>query len=313
MTASSMSTEDPKEPAQTVCPVQLPGQVPSSPDSVPVEELIGDQDTLLNGHSNLCVPASTDLDQHPSEMPLLTESEWQLLLVEWNKTTTDYPKHQCLHQLFEAQVERTPDTVAVVSEEQYLAYRVLNARANQLAHHLQALGVGPEVLVGICMERSLEMIVGLLGVLKAGGAYVPLDPLYPPERLAFIMQDSQITVVLTQERLRLWMPEHSVQVVSLDADWEAIAQESEAAPMSGVAAENLVYVIYTSGSTGHPKGVLITHRSLVNESLAFKEYFDLQANDRILQFASIGFDVAAEEIFPSLLSGATIVLRPDQV
>ena len=251
--------------------------------------------------------------QHQSESPLLMDPERQLLLVEWNKTTTDYPKNQCLHQLFEAQVERTPDAVAVVLKEQHLTYRELNARANQLAHYLQALGVGPEVPVGICMERSLEMIVGLLSVLKAGGAYVPLDPSYPQERLAFMMQDSQVTVLLTQERLRVWMPRHTAQVVSLDADWEVIAQESKANQVSGVTAENLAYVIYTSGSTGRPKGVLITHRAVVNDSLAFKEHFDLQAKDRILQFASISFDVAAEEIFPSLLSGASIVLRPDQV
>jgi len=174
-------------------------------------------------------------DQHLSNLPILKGQERQLLPLKRNENTTDFP----------------------------------------IAHHLQALGVGPGVLVGICMEHSLKMIVGLLGVLKAGGAYVPLDPLYPPERLAFMIQDNRITVLLTQERLREWMPEPPARVVSLDADWEAIVQESTANSTSGITAENLAYVIYTSGSTGRPKGGLIAHLALVNESLAFKEYFDL--------------------------------------
>lgn len=249
-----------------------------------------------------------------ADVSIPTEIEQQQLPpVEQNATATDAQRNQCLHQLFEAQVGRTPDAVAIVYEEQHLTYRELNALANQLAHHLQVLGVGPEVLVGICMERSLEMFVGLLGVLKAGGAYVPLDPVYPRERMSFMLQDSQIAVLLTQKRVRAQIPEHGAQVVYLDADWETIAQESEANPASEVTVENLIYVIYTSGSTGCPKGVLITHRALVNHSIAFKEHFDLQAKDRILQFASISFDVAAEEIFPSLLAGASIVVGTGQL
>src|SRR5260370_1690421 len=174
-----------------------------------------------------------------------------------------YPKDQSIPRLFEAQVERTPDAVALVFEGQELTYRELSARANQLAHHLQALGVGPEVLVGIYMERSIEMIVGLLGVLKAGGAYVPLDPVYPQERLAFMIQDSQVAVLLAQRRLVGHLPRHTARVICLDSDWQAIAQERDTNVTSREEPENLAYVIYTSGSTGRPKGVAIAHRSTV--------------------------------------------------
>jgi aspartate racemase len=186
------------------------------------------------------------------DLPLLTEAERQTLLVEWNETQTDYPKDLCIHQLFETQVERTPDAVAVVFEDQQLTYQELNARANRIAHHLQSLGVGPEVLVGICMERSLEMVVGLLGILKAGGAYVPLDPAYPQERLALMLSDTQAPVLLTQQRLVAQLPQQVTKVVCLDADWETIAQSRQENPVSGVRADNLAYVIYTSGSTGRP-------------------------------------------------------------
>ncbi|MCT7952694.1 amino acid adenylation domain-containing protein [Ancylothrix sp. C2] len=255
-----------------------------------------------------------------SELPLLTPGERQQLLVEWNNTAKDYPQEKCIHQLFEEQVERTPDAVAVVFEEKQLTYRELNVKANQLANYLRSLGVGPEVLVGICVERSLEMIIGLLGILKAGGAYVPLDPNYPSERLAFMLEDSSVPVLLTQERLVEKLPALSARVICLDSDSKEIASYPKENPFSLVKPENLAYVIYTSGSTGKPKGVLIQHESLVNyTTVASVEYRIqkcdsealLRSADRILQFSSISFDVSAEEIYTSLTSGATLVLRTD--
>ncbi|MEG3971751.1 amino acid adenylation domain-containing protein, partial [Microcoleus sp. T2B6] len=248
-----------------------------------------------------------------SELPLLTPGERQQLLVEWNNTAKDYPQEKCIHQLFEEQVERTPDAVAVVFEEKQLTYRELNAKANQLANYLRSLGVGPEVLVGICVERSLEMIIGLLGILKAGGAYVPLDPNYPSERLAFMLEDSSVPVLLTQERLVEKLPQHSACVICLDSEWEKIAVNSKENPSIPLKPKNLAYVIYTSGSTGKPKGVLIHHESLVNYTTVASAEYRIQKCDRILQFSSISFDVSAEEIYTSLTSGATLVLRTDSM
>ncbi|MEP6501667.1 amino acid adenylation domain-containing protein [Microcoleus vaginatus] len=252
-------------------------------------------------------------EQRLSDLPILTAIEQSKLLVEWNQTQQDYPQNLCIHQLFEAQVEQTPDAVAVIFKEEQLTYRELNAKANQLARHLQALGVKPETLVAICVERSLEMIVGLLGILKAGGAYVPLDAAYPSERLVFMLEDSAVPVLLTQQRLVDRLTQHEAQIVCLDTQWEAIAQHSEENTACGVNAENLAYVIYTSGSTGKPKGVTIQHRSLVNYTTAVNIEYEIEKCDRILQFSSISFDVSAEEIYTSLTSGATLVLRTDSM
>jgi amino acid adenylation domain-containing protein len=239
---------------------------------------------------------------------LLTEAERHKILHEWNSTTTEYPHDRCIHQLFEEQVERTPHAVALVFEGEQLTYRELNARANQLAHYLQALGVGPEVLVGICVERSFEMIVGLLGVLKAGGAYVPLDPTYPLERLGFMLEDSSVPVLLTQSKLVEELPSHSARVVYLDKDWEEIAQQSKENSSSSITSGNLAYVIYTSGSTGKPKGVLLEHSGLCNLAIAEIQLFDIQPNSRVLQFASFSFDVATSDVVIALSSGATLYL-----
>lgn len=251
--------------------------------------------------------------ENPEGMEQLIEDEYLALLSKWNATQEDYPGEQCIHQLFEAQVERTPGAIALISEREQLTYLELNQKANQLAHHLYASGVGPEVLVGLCMDRSVEMVVGLLGVLKAGGAYVPLDPAYPAERLAFMLRDSQAAVLLTKEQVRTRLPEQQARLVSLDTGWACIAQHSKINVQSGVKAYNLAYIIYTSGSTGRPKGVAIEHRALVNHCFAFTSRFQIQAKDRVLQFASLSFDAAAEEIFPTLLSGATLILRPAQI
>jgi amino acid adenylation domain-containing protein len=244
---------------------------------------------------------------------LLSTEERNRILVEFNQTIAAYPADQTVVQLFEAQARETPDQSAVVFEGQSLTYAQLNSIANQLAHHLQSLGVGPETLVGLCIERSPEMMVGILGILKAGGAYAPLDPAYPKERLAFMLADSQARALVTQKHLAERFPEHGAKVVCLDKDWEVIARQSEENLTIKASADNLAYVIYTSGTTGKPKGVLIPHRAMVNHNVAAARLFGLQANDRVLQFHSISFDAAVEEIFPTWLSGATLVLRDDAI
>ncbi len=229
----------------------------------------------------------------------------------WSDTQTDDSDVSCIHTMFEAQVERTPDAVAVVFENKQLTYRQLNQRANQLAHHLRDLGVGPELLVGICLERSLSMVVGLLGILKAGGAYVPIDPAYPKERLAFILSDTQASVMLTQEQLLESLPAHGAQVVCLDSDWEVIAQNSLENPVCGATASNLVYAIYTSGSTGQPKGVMISHRGICNQLCWRQATFPLTEVDRVLQTISFSFDPSVWQIFWPLSFGAQLFMaRP---
>lgn len=271
-----------------------------------ITRMLGHLQTLLEG-------IVTHPEQQLKDLPLLTAAERNQLLVEWNNTQAAYPNNSCIHHLFEAQVEQTPDAVAVVFEEQSLTYRELNILANQLAHYLQNLGVKPDTLVAISVERSLEMVVGFLGILKAGGAYIPLDPAYPHERRAYKIQDSQTPIILTQERLLTSLPENNAQVVCLDTDWEIIAQQSSENPVSETTVENLSYVIYTSGSTGKPKGVLITHQGMVNHSVAIAHQYQLKPTDRVLQFSSMSFDIIIEELFPSLITGAAVILRPENI
>ena len=247
-------------------------------------------------------------EQHLSELPLLTQAERHQLLVEWNHTQVEYPQNQCFHQLFEAQVEKTPNAVAVVFKNQQLTYRQLNQRANQLAHYLQKLGVKPEFKVGLCFERSPEMIVGLLGILKAGGAYLPLDPTYPQERLTFMLSNSQVPILLTTQNLAAKLPEHQAQVVCLDTDWTTIAGESEENLNSGVTVKNLAYLIYTSGSTGTPKGVLVPHQGLSNLTKDKIRTCKVQPDSRILQFFSLSFDASIPELVMALGSGAALHL-----
>jgi amino acid adenylation domain-containing protein len=263
---------------------------------------------MLGNFQTLLEAVVADPEQRLSDLPLLTEAERQQLLVEWNDTKTDCPQDLCIHQLFEAQVERTPDAIAVVFEAEQLTYGELNRRANQLAHHLRALGVGPEVLVALCLERSLEMVIGLLGILKAGGAFVPLDPAYPKERLAFMLKDAQVPVLLTQERLVAGLPEQEAKVICLDSGWETIARESGENPGISTLPENLAYVIYTSGSTGQPKGVLVSHGSIADHCWNAQRYYELDSHDVVLQFASLSFDMSVEEILPTLIVGARLVV-----
>jgi len=270
--------------------------------------------TRMIGHIQSVLEAIVvDPEQPLAALPLLTDAERHQLLVGWNDSATDYPKDSCVHKLFEAQVDRTPDAVAVVFEEEQVTYGELNRKANQVAHHLRTLGVGPDVLVGICMERSLEMIVGLLGILKAGGAYVPLDPMYPRERLAFMLVDARVSVLLTQERLLDVLPEHGAAVVCLDTSWEAIAREHKENLQSIAAGENLAYTIYTSGSTGKPKGVQITHRALVNFLYSMRQQPGLTERDVLLAVTTLSFDIAGLELYLPLIMGAKVVIITHEV
>ncbi|ODH00206.1 hypothetical protein A4S05_34205 [Nostoc sp. KVJ20] len=270
-------------------------------DSSTIERMTGHFLTLLEA-------IVANPSERISQLPMLTASEQQQLLVEWNDTSVDYPQDKCIHQLFEEQVERTPDAVAVVFENQQLTYHELNSRANQLAHYLRSLGVGADVLVGICVERSLEMLVGLLGILKAGGAYVPLDPEYPQERLRFILEDAQVSVLLTQQHLVEKLPECQAQLVSLDTNWQFISQLAQENPITDVQANNLAYVIYTSGSTGKPKGVQISHKSVSNFLSAMQQRPGITEQDTLLAVTTISFDIAALEIFLPISVGACLVI-----
>ncbi len=212
-----------------------------------------------------------------------------------------HTKEHTIHQLFESQVERTPTAVELVYQDKRKSYRELNHRANQLAHHLRASGVGPEVLVGLCVERSLEMVVGLLGILKAGGAYVPLDAAYPPERLAFMLEDSGVPVLVTQHHLLGALLEHQAQVICLDTDWPLIAQQGGQNHDTSPAPDNQAYVIYTSGSTGKPKGTLITHANVTRLFAATEELFHFNAGDVWTMFHSYAFDFSVWELWGALL------------
>ena len=273
-------------------------------DDVTVARMMGHLQTLLEG-------IVAHPDQTISDLPLLTEAERHQLLVEWNDTSADYPKDKCIHQLFEDQVERTPDATAVVFEDEQLTFRELDRRANQLAHHLRGLGVRPEVLVGICMERSLEMVVGLLGILKAGGAYLPLDPEYPKQRIAFMLEDAQAPVLLSQKRICEDLSAHGARVICLDTGWEAIAREKTDKPEVEVSPEGLAYVLYTSGSTGRPKGVAIEHHSPVGLVDWARGVFDAEDLAGVLASTSVCFDLSVFELFIPLSWGGTVILVKD--
>jgi amino acid adenylation domain-containing protein len=276
-------------------------------DTAAITRMLGHLQTLLEG-------MVADPARRLTDLPMLTAAERHQLLAAWNHTSTGYPRDTCLHQAFEAQVARTPDAVAVVFKDQALTYQELNSRANQVAHHLQALGVGPEVRVGIYVERSLETVVGLLGILKAGGAYVPLDPAYPPERLTFIVRDAQVAVLLTQQRLIAGLTEPQTQVVCLDTDWKLIAQESGTNPVNDVAPDNLVYVIYTSGSTGVPKGVAVEHRQLCNYLHGILKCLALPNAASFATVSSLAADFGNTMVFAALCTGGCLhVLSQERV
>jgi amino acid adenylation domain-containing protein len=249
-------------------------------------------------------------DQRLSVLPLLGATEAHRILIEWNSTEAIRPADQCIHQLFEGQVERAPDAVAVRHGGEKLTYRELNVEANRLAHYLRGVGAGPDIPVGICLLPSLSLVVALLAVMKAGGACLPLDPGYPAERLQFMLDDAQVPVLLTSEALRAQLERPGTAIVCIDSQRAAIAKESRDNPACDINPANLAYVIYTSGSTGKPRGVLLTHAGLANHNLASIKLYDLKPGDRVLQFSSISFDIAIEEIWPALLTGASLILRP---
>ena len=219
--------------------------------------------------------------------------------------TVAHPLDRCIHELFEQQVEQTPENIALVFENQSLTYAQLNAHANQLAHYLRRLGAGPDTKIGICLDRSLEMIVAVLGILKAGAAYVPLDPAYPQDRLAYMSEDAGVAMLVSKASLA----SHAARVIDLDLDRDLISREHDTNPIPVSTPDNLAYVIYTSGSTGSPKGVMVAHRSLVNYVLSMIPAIGLGSGERFLQFASLSFDASAVQIYPTLLSGATLVLH----
>ncbi|HVR96249.1 MAG TPA: amino acid adenylation domain-containing protein, partial [Thermoanaerobaculia bacterium] len=267
-------------------------------------------DRLLGRFGTLLAAALTGPDRPLATLPLLEEAERAQLLIEWNDTAAVIDMDTPVHEQIARQAGRTPDAPAVEvvgRPEQSLTYRELLSRAGQLAQRLRALGVGPEVTVGICVERSADIAVGVLGVLEAGGAYLPLDPLYPTDRLSFMIEDSGTPIVVTQERLRGLLPEVPARYLYLDGGETEMAAPSPAR----VFPENRAYVIYTSGSTGGPKGVMVTHRSLAHQAVMAGGLFGIGPDDRVLQFGSFSFDVAVEELFPSWCYGACVVFWPE--
>ena len=247
-----------------------------------------------------------------SSLRIMSDADRKQLLEEWNDTERELSGLKCIHEMFEEQVERTPGSVAVVYEDQRLTYEELNSRSNQLAHYLRGLGVGPEVRVGICVERSVEMVVGLLGILKAGGAYVPLDPEYPAERLAYMVEDAQVPVLLTQSHLRERLPEGEARVVELDGEWPQIAEQSQEKVVCEVDLKNAAYVIYTSGSTGRPKGVLVTHGGLINYLLWSGTNYEVEGDLGVPVCSSISFDLTVTTLYLPLLGGNRVILPREE-
>jgi natural product biosynthesis luciferase-like monooxygenase protein len=272
-------------------------------DATTMVRMAGHYQTLLKG-------IVAEPDHQISTLPWLTAAERYSLLVEWNNTRTDYPAGLCIHHLFENRARANPDWIVAIHENEQLSFQGLSRRANQLAHYLRGLGVGPQVLVGICVERSLDMLVGLLAVLKAGGAYVPLDPAYPKDRLEFVITDAGMPVVVTQRHLLQHLPPAEAKLVCLDSD--AYLSQGEDGPASAVVSDNAAYVIYTSGSTGKPKGVMVSHRNVVNFFRGMDKKVDCHERDTMLALTSISFDISVLELFWTMVRGAKVVLLAEQ-
>jgi amino acid adenylation domain-containing protein len=253
--------------------------------------------------------ACANPDERIGRLPLLSKRERHQLVVDWNHTFVSFPRDCCIHELFEEHAARHPDRIAVVFQDEQITYRELNARANRLAHRLRALGVGPDILVGICLERSVETVIALLATLKAGGAYVPLDPAYPSQRLAFMIADMAAPILLTQRRLLSLLPPHQARVLCLDDEAEDWAAESTDNPECRTSAENLAYMIYTSGSTGTPKGVCVPHRGVVR-LVKNMDYVDFGPDDTFLHVTSLSFDPSTFEIWMPLVNGARLAVYP---
>ncbi|WP_375443148.1 amino acid adenylation domain-containing protein [uncultured Nostoc sp.] len=274
-------------------------------DDATITRMLGHFQILLEG----IVANPEDRIAH---LPLLSESELHQLLVEWNNTHANYPQDKCIHQLIESVAEQNGEATALVFGDEQLSYKELNIRSNKLAHYLKKLGVKSEVLVGLCVERSFNMIIGMLGIVKAGGAYVPLDPSYPSERLNFILEDAQVSVLLTHERWLERLKNYNSQIICLDKDWEILSQEIEDNLTSKLTVDNLAYIIYTSGSTGKPKGVKIEHRGLLNLIFWHQKAFAVSLLDRATQISGVAFDACGWEIWPYLSTGASIYFVDDQ-
>ena len=272
-------------------------------DEAAITRLLGHLRRLLEG-------IVTNPMESVGGLPILTEAERKELTIDCNTTSADVPNRRTVHGWFEAQVESTPDAVAVTFEGEDLTYRELNRRANQVAHHLKGLGIGPDALVGVFLERSLELVVGLLGILKAGGAYLPLDTVYPKDRIAFMLEDADAAVLLTQSTLVPHLPEHRSKVVCLDTDKASLDREPEMNPPQSSTPENLAYVIYTSGSTGRPKGVMVMHQNVVRLFTETECWFRFGPSDVWTLFHSYAFDFSVWEIFGALLYGGRLVIVP---
>ncbi|MEH2434863.1 MAG: amino acid adenylation domain-containing protein [Nostoc sp.] len=275
-------------------------------DNATITRMLEHFQTLLEG----IVP---NPEQRIAQLSLLSQSEQHNLLVEWNNTQLDYPQDKCIHQLFEKVTKQNSDETALVFGDDKLSYKELNIRSNQLAHYLKKLGVKTEFLVGLCVERSFDMVIGMLAILKAGGAYVPLDPSYPSERLNFMLEDAKVSVVLTHERWLENLKNYNSNIICLDKDCQIIAQEIEDNLPSEVTINNLAYVIYTSGSTGKPKGVQIEHRGLLNLVFWHQKTFAVSPIDRVTQIAGVAFDACSWEIWPYLSTGASIYIVDDEI
>jgi amino acid adenylation domain-containing protein len=269
-----------------------------------IARLVGHFETLLTA-------VVDDPNRRVSELPILTEDQRRQLLVDWNATAAYFPREKCVHDLFEEQATRCPGEVAVAFNQQSLTYGELDARANQLARHLLTVGAGPDVLVGICLERSLDLVVGILGVLKAGAAYVPLDASYPQDRLAFMIDDARLSLLLTHRDLVQRLPAHDAKLLCVDTAWDQIARESTSRPSSLAGPNNLAYVIYTSGSTGRPKGTLLEHHSVVNYLTWARQAYDVASGAGAPVNSSIGFDATVTSLFTPLITGRRVELLPE--
>ena len=285
----------------------------SQPELVHQGELDQCQSEAIVEQLQILIGAAHHSPEHPLHLlPLLSEQQQQQILTEWNQTEKSYPREHCIHDLFREQATKTPDALAVRFSEVQLSYQELDYYSSQLAHQLSQLNVLPNTLVALCIPRSVELMIGLLGILKAGGAYIPIDPTYPTERIHYLISDSRANIVVTTRTFHqtflddietaIYLDDYALNLIDFDPNYSV-----------EVSAENLAYVIYTSGSTGRPKGVEISHRALVNHSWAIGDYYSLRAGDRMLQSASISFDVAGEQIYPALFRGATVVIRPDDL
>jgi amino acid adenylation domain-containing protein len=263
---------------------------------------------FINDFQNILGLALEDTATSINNLSSPTTAERRQLISGWNNTNRPFPENLCAHELFVSQASNAPDRVAIIYDDHHLSYLELNRRANQLAHYLKVGGAGPEKCIALCLERSPEVVIGILGVLKAGGVYVPLDPSDPSERLAFMMHDARATILLTEQRLAERLPSTSARVVCMDAEREKINKQGENEPADESIAENLVYVIYTSGSTGEPKGVAVQHRALVARITGLLEAYELTSADRLLQFVSPSFDAFGEEVFTALSCGASLVI-----